>query len=152
MQSLIPQDRHKIRITLNPLAYKNYMAAEISTIVVGREMKVGCTLHGLKIQRVALNPPTYDRWGDVTLIGDDYVKNFSAQMIFDTDNLDAMDFAIYKLFNTPAVYVLDDVGKYHSLTTFGIMTSNEISVDDAYKSGVPLSIKSFKYKKNIKEC
>ena len=153
-QKLIPMDMHHLRITLNPVAHpaSNADVAEIGTIAVGLSEVVGCTLYGLKINRVALTPASYDKWGDVVLSGDSYIKMYTATMKFRTENLDAMDVTLYKVFNSPAVYIFDEDAKYSSLITFGIMEVADINVEGSELSSVPLRVKSFKYKKNLKSC
>jgi len=154
MQELLRVDTHYITITLEPTAYtpSNANVAEISTIVVGTQQRVGCTLSGMKISRVAISPVTYDKWGDVSLSGDSYVKLYTATMRFDMFSLDAMDATLDKIFNIPTLFIFDESFTYDSLVTFGIMETADIDVDTAKASGVPLRVKSFKHKKNIKEC
>ncbi len=148
---LIEKTDQKVRVTIEYIAYAGKNIVELATLTVGRRFDLGCTLYGLKSTRTAISPPKYDKWGEVDLGGDDYVKIYSGKMNFKTRDIDYIDGIIDKLFNQPTVYLLtNDVQQ--AFNTFGLMTVGEISADEETTSSLPLKIKSFKSKRNTKEC
>lgn len=150
-QSLMPQETQHIRATLSKKGYKGRNLVELATLMVGRKVRVGCTVWGIKSTRTALTPPKHDKWGNVTLSGTDYVKTYTGSMDFETKKVDSVDAALDRLFNQPAVFLLTD-GLHEAFTTFGLMTSSELSLENVNSGSIPLRVKSFKYKKNNKEC
>ncbi len=148
---LIEKVNMRVELTIEHIAYEGYDIAELATLTVGRKLDVGCTLYGIKSTRTAITEPSYDKWGEVDLLGDDFIKTFTGKMEFDSKNIDHIDYIIDSLFNQPAVYLLTD-GEQESFNTYGLMTVGELSLDTALLSGLPLKIKSFKYRRNTKSC
>ncbi len=151
MQDLIPMVNHKVRITINQFAQGDKNMVELATVSVGKKLTVGCTLYGLKSSRIAITPPTYDKWGDVNMSGDDFVKTFTGNMFFDPEFVDNIDTLIETLFNQPATFLLTG-GQHDAFNTMGLMTSSDLSLDDVNEGGIPLKIKSFKYRRQERSC
>ncbi len=149
--SLIKKENQQVRITIEPKPYKGALIAELASVTAGEKRVIGCTMRGLTSRRISLRPPKRDKWGDIEDGGDDYVKIYTAKAMFDTEDIDYMDSVIDLLFNQPATYYLTD-DRHQAFNTFGMMQDNELSLENASKTGMPVKIESFKYKKNNKEC